>query len=81
MAKRALLEAAGGVGTEGEFLRSDQVEAEFGFSRATLAGWRYKGVGPPSARVGKRVLYRRSGILAWLEKQFAAEAEGRQRVS
>lgn len=38
---------------------------------ATLAYWRHRGEGPPFARVGKRVLYRRADVLAWLEAQFA----------
>jgi predicted DNA-binding transcriptional regulator AlpA len=40
----------------------------------TLRFWRYKGTGPPSARIGRRVLYRESEIVAWLDAQFAGDA-------
>lgn len=31
---------------------------------------RNKGEGPPSFKLGKRVFYRRSSVLAWIEEQF-----------
>jgi DNA-binding transcriptional MerR regulator len=37
---------------------------------ATLRFWRHKGIGPRSANVGGRVLYKRSDVEAWLEEQF-----------
>lgn len=40
---------------------------------ATLRFWRTKGLGPKSARVGGRVLYRESDVEAWIESQFAAD--------
>jgi excisionase family DNA binding protein len=36
---------------------------------ATLYGWRYRGDGPPSYKVGRHVRYSRSGVLSWLESQ------------
>jgi predicted DNA-binding transcriptional regulator AlpA len=39
---------------------------------STLAYWRHRHEGPPFAKVGKRVMYRRSDVLTWLENQFAA---------
>jgi excisionase family DNA binding protein len=33
----------------------------------TLYQWRTKKVGPPSMKVGRRVLYRRSDLEAWLD--------------
>jgi DNA-binding transcriptional MerR regulator len=39
---------------------------------ATLRFWRHKGIGPRSANVGGRVLYRESDVEAWIEKQFDA---------
>jgi excisionase family DNA binding protein len=35
----------------------------------TLARWAVKGYGPPSIRVGRRCLYRRKDVLAFLERQ------------
>jgi hypothetical protein len=38
---------------------------------STLAYWRHRGEGPPYAKVGRRVLYRRLDVEAWLSGQFA----------
>ena len=35
--------------------------------KTTLYGWRYKGKGPRSHRVGKHLRYRWSDVLAWLD--------------
>lgn len=41
---------------------------------ATLRYWRHMGTGPKSANLGgRRVRYRRSDVLAWVEGQFEAE--------
>jgi excisionase family DNA binding protein len=45
-------------------------------SISTIRYWRAIGYGPKSARIGKRVLYRRSDVNAWLDKQFAATGDG-----
>ena len=37
---------------------------------STVAYWRHIGTGPRYARVGKRVLYRRSDVIEWLDEQF-----------
>ena len=42
------------------------------FTEATLRYWRHRSVGPPSARIGRRVVYRVSDIEAWIDAQFAA---------
>jgi excisionase family DNA binding protein len=36
---------------------------------ATLRYWRHLGTGPVSFRAGRRVLYRREDIAAWLDHQ------------
>ena len=41
---------------------------------ATLRYWRHTGVGPKSARLGRRVVYRRADVEAWVEAQFTAES-------
>jgi predicted DNA-binding transcriptional regulator AlpA len=39
---------------------------------ATLRWWRHTSQGPKSFRMGARkVMYRRSDVLAWLEEQYA----------
>lgn len=40
---------------------------------ATVRYWRATGVGPKSARVMGRVVYRAADVEAWIEAQFAAE--------
>lgn len=38
---------------------------------ATLRWWRHQGVGPKAFRLGARkVMYRRSDVLKWLEAQY-----------
>lgn len=38
----------------------------------TLRYWRKFGGGPPSFKVGRRVMYRRGAVRAWLAEQEAA---------
>lgn len=42
----------------------------------TLRYWRHLGTGIPSARIGRRVMYRAADVEAWIDAQFAAEANG-----
>jgi DNA-binding transcriptional MerR regulator len=45
--------------------------------KTTLAFWRTRGIGPKSARVGGRVLYRESDVEQWISAQFdLANASG-----
>ena len=42
---------------------------------ATLRYWRYQGIGPRSFRLGpRRVAYKRSDVLSWLDKQYGAQS-------
>jgi predicted DNA-binding transcriptional regulator AlpA len=41
-------------------------------SESTMRFWRHKGVGPPSAKFGRRIVYRESDLDAWIAAQFAA---------
>lgn len=40
---------------------------------ATLRFWRHKGTGPASFKIGRRVMYRRADVEAWIEEQIKAE--------
>ena len=40
---------------------------------ATIRWFRHAGKGPRSARLGRRVVYRESDVLAWIENAFAEE--------
>ncbi len=46
---------------------------------ATLRFWRHAGLGPKSARLGRRIYYREEDVKAWIDAQF--EDEGNSRVS
>lgn len=37
--------------------------------KATLYRWRHEGTGPPAIKVGRKLLYPRSGLMAWLDEQ------------
>ena len=52
-----------------ELLTPKAVAAEIKLAEATLADWRVRGAGPPFVKLGKRVLYRRGTLRAWLAKR------------
>jgi len=57
-------------------LRTREVAELLGVPENTLRWWRYVGYGPESFRLGpRRVVYRRSKVLAWLAAQEAAGAK------
>jgi excisionase family DNA binding protein len=45
---------------------------------ATLRYWRHLGTGPRSFRLGRRVLYRRDDLCAWIDHQRSEAAVGRR---
>ncbi|HET6378714.1 MAG TPA: helix-turn-helix domain-containing protein [Methylocella sp.] len=56
-------------GTEpllGGWLSRAQVAAEIGVSVDTLARWETRRIGPPSVRIGRKVLYRAEAFRKWL---------------
>jgi len=50
-------------------LTPTEVAEEFGdfFSESRLRQWRWRGGGPAYTKCGRRCLYRRADIVAWLE--------------
>lgn len=40
---------------------------------STLRYWRGRGEGPASARVGRRVVYRKADVEAWIAAQFVSD--------
>ncbi len=46
-----------------------------GLQEATLRWFRHCGKGPRSGKLGRRVMYRESDVLAWIDQQFTPEAE------
>ncbi len=51
-------------------LRVPDVAELTGIPEATLRFWRHAGTGPPSAKLGRRVVYREADVLAWVDRQF-----------
>lgn len=52
------------------------VSAYTGVPESTLRYWRHTGEGPISFKLGRRVLYRKADVDAWLAVQYAATARG-----
>lgn len=64
--------------TEGsEWLTIARMVEEYPWPEGTLYGWRHRGIGPPSVRAGRKVLYRRSDVEGWLQEQAAKERAAR----
>jgi hypothetical protein len=66
-----------------DFLSQDEAAAELKVCGRTLDRWRRLGEGPPITRLGRRVLYRRSSLQAWLcarEHHGLPEKQGRART-
>lgn len=51
------------------FLSPEDLADYLGVPVATVYGWRYKGLGPPAAKVGRHLRYRRSEVEAWVDAQ------------
>lgn len=58
------------------FLSLPELALELGVTRKTLDRWAVEGKGPAITKIGRRVLYRRSAVDAWLK---ACERDPRQR--
>ena len=56
-----------------EYFTPGEAAAELKVCERTLSRWHLLGEGPPVTKLGRRILYRRSSLLAWLRGR-----EGRQ---
>ena len=45
--------------------------------RGTVYQWRYRGEGPPSAKVGRHLRYKRGDVERWIDGLIDAHAEQR----
>jgi hypothetical protein len=52
-----------------DFLTQEEAAAELKVCERTLDRWRRLDEGPPITRLGRRILYRRSSLQAWLRTQ------------
>lgn len=54
-----------------KLLRIDEVAEMTGIPANTLRFWRSSGgTGPRSAKLGRRVVYRESDVIDWIDSQF-----------
>lgn len=56
------------------YFNSKDLELLTGTSESTWRKWAVRGDGPPSCLIGRRRMWRKSAVLAWLEAQEAASA-------
>jgi len=52
-----------------DYLDTEGLAAELGVSPITVVRWRLQKYGPPVTRFGRKILYRRTAVAAWLLKQ------------
>jgi len=55
------------------YLTTREVAERLRQPEGTLRYWRCKGIGPPSLKAGRRVLYPSRLLLEWEDKQLAAQ--------
>lgn len=58
---------------ENDLLTTSEVAALTRAPISTIRYWRHVGWGPPSFRLGRRVLYRQADVDRWLEEVRAAQ--------
>jgi predicted DNA-binding transcriptional regulator AlpA len=49
-----------------DYIEKDEAAAELGVCERTLDRWHQLREGPPRVTIGRRILYRRSSVAAWL---------------
>ncbi|WP_454198218.1 helix-turn-helix transcriptional regulator [Nocardia sp. Marseille-Q1738] len=59
-----------------ELLTTGRVETDYSIPAGTLRYYRHNNTGPASFRLGRRVVYRRSAVEAWIAAQEAASTRG-----
>jgi hypothetical protein len=66
-----------------DFLSQGEAAAELKVCERTLDRWHRLGEGPPITRLGRRILYRRSSLQAWLrgrEQRGRGEQEAERQI-
>jgi hypothetical protein len=63
----------GGASETDELCHVEEVAEILHMPPGTLRYYRHQGIGPRSFKVGRRVMYRRSVVLAWLADQELAD--------
>ena len=75
MRRTELENAARSVIGEREYFTSKDLEKLTGTKASTWRYWDSVGQGPPSFKLGRRRVWRRSSVLAWLVEREAAAGE------
>jgi len=57
-----------------ELMTTQEVAELLRRSTETMRYWRWQGIGPPSFKIGRRVMYRRAEVERWLAEQEKAAA-------
>ena len=55
---------------ESAYYSTAEAAAYLGFPESTLRYWRAAGAGPPSARLGRRVVYPKDRLREWVESRL-----------
>lgn len=55
-----------------DYIFADELEARTGISRNTWLWWSHTNQGPPSARIGKRRMWKWSLVQKWLDAKLSA---------
>lgn len=64
------------VGQPPEYLTTDEVAKLVRAPAESVRFWHHAGRGPRSVKIGRRRLYRRADVEAWLEKQYDSQGPG-----
>jgi len=60
-----------------QLLRTSEVSEMTGISKDTLRWWRHRGEGPPSFKMGKKiVVYPADALTVWIDNQRSARTKG-----
>jgi excisionase family DNA binding protein len=68
--------ATGAVPPRVEYLTTDEVATWVRSPAETVRYWHAVGRGPRSVKVGRRRLYRRADVEAWLDAQYDSQGPG-----
>lgn len=52
-----------------QYLTCEELSQYLNVPLDTIYGWRYKGYGPPAAKVGRHLRYRLRDVEAWIDGQ------------
>lgn len=57
-----------------DLMTADEVAATLKVPKQTIYAWRHKGEGPPAARIGRFLRWRRADVEQWVRDQYRGAA-------